>query len=211
MADYTVTRLEDVAEITDGRCPWRPIRHELGISSFGVNAWTGRSAGDRIINEHDEAGEDEELYLVMQGRARFHLDGEHVDAPAGTFVFVRPGITRTAFAEEAGTTLLALGGRPGEVYEPTGFELWAPIAPLYEQGRYEEAADLVAPLVDEHPQYPALAYNAACVASLAGRTEQAIEFLRRSIAGSPRSREWAAEDSDLDAIRDRPEFTQLVG
>ena len=47
--------------------------------------------GDRIINEHDEAGEHdlhEELYLVHQGRARFELDGERVDAAAGTFVYV---------------------------------------------------------------------------------------------------------------------------
>ena len=74
----------------------------FGITSFGVNTWTGKSAGDRIINEHDEADEHEELYLVQQGRATFELDGERVDAPAGTLVFARPGVKRTAFAEEAG-------------------------------------------------------------------------------------------------------------
>ena len=75
--------------------------------SFGVNTWTGKSAGDRIINEHDEADEHEELYLVQQGRATFELDGERVDAPAGTMVFARPGVKRTAFAEEPGTTIVA--------------------------------------------------------------------------------------------------------
>jgi hypothetical protein len=50
-----------------GRCPFPPIRHNFGITSFGVNAWTGREAGDRIINEHDEAGEDEELCVVQSG------------------------------------------------------------------------------------------------------------------------------------------------
>ena len=73
----------------------------------------GRAAGDRIINEHDEAGEQEELYLVLGGRAAFELDGERRDAPAGTFVFVEPGVKRTAFAEEAGTSIVALGGMPG--------------------------------------------------------------------------------------------------
>ena len=126
MSEYAVARLEDIDEITDGREPWRPVRHHFGITSFGINAWTGREAGDRIINEHDEEGEDEELYFVHSGRARFEFDGERVDAPAGTFVFARPGVKRTAFAEEPGTTILAAGATPGQVYTPTGWELWAP-------------------------------------------------------------------------------------
>ncbi|HET6848256.1 MAG TPA: hypothetical protein VFH74_05320 [Gaiellales bacterium] len=211
MSEYEVRHIDDIEEITDGRCPWRPVRYELGITSFGVNAWTAREPGDRLINEHDEEGEDEELYMVVSGRARFQLGSDTVDAPAGTFVFARPGLTRTAFAEEAGTTLLAMGGRPGEVYEPSGFELWAPIAPLYEQGQYEEAADRAAPLADAHPEYPGLAYNTACLESLAGRPQQAIEHLRRAIESSERFREWAQGDSDFDAVRDEPGFRELVG
>src|SRR5881396_3858883 len=138
MSDYAIARLEDIDEITDGREPWRPVRHHFGITSFGVNAWTGREAGDRIINEHDEEDEDEELYLIQQGRATFELDGERVDAPAGTLVFAHPGVKRTAFAEEAGTTIVALGGTPGKVYEPSGWEVWAPLNPLYGAGEYAE-------------------------------------------------------------------------
>ena len=99
-------------------CPYH-----FGITSFGVNAWTGREAGDRIIKEHDEAEDEdgqEELYLVQHGRARFELDGERIEAPANTLIFVRPGVKRTAFAEEPGTTIIALGGTPGKAYEPTG-------------------------------------------------------------------------------------------
>ena len=211
MSDYDVRHLDDIEEITDGRCPWRPVRHEFGITSFGVNAWTGRQAGDRLINEHDEEGEDEELYMVIAGRARFQLGDDTVDAPAGTFVFARPGLTRTAFAEEPGTTLVAIGGRPGEVYEPSGFELWAPIAPLYQEGRYAEAADQAAPLADAHPEYSGLTYNTACLESLAGRPQQAIEHLRRAIERSERWREFARGDSDFDAIREEPGFRELVG
>ena len=107
MSGYAVARLDEIDEISDGRCPWRPVRLHFGIMAFGVNAWTGRDAGDRIINEHDESEEDsqEELYLVQRGRATFELDGERVDAPAGTLVFARGGVKRTAFAEEAGTTI----------------------------------------------------------------------------------------------------------
>ena len=114
MSGYTIAHLDEIEEITDGRQPWRPVRHHFGITSFGVNTWTAREVGDRIINEHDEADdENEELYLVMQGRAVFELDGDRVDAPAGTFVLARPGVKRTAFAEEPETTILALGGTPG--------------------------------------------------------------------------------------------------
>jgi mannose-6-phosphate isomerase-like protein (cupin superfamily) len=211
MSRYGVAKLDEIDEITDGREPWRPVRAHFGIRSFGVNAWTGKETGDRIINEHDEEGEDEELYVVQSGRARFELDGESVDAPAGTYVFAEPGVKRTAYAEEAGTTLLAIGARAGQAYEPSGWELWAPIAPLYQSGQYEEVADRAKPLVEAHPEYPLLAYNLACVESLVGRKEDAIEHLRQAAEKSERLREFAIDDSDLDAIRDDPRFKELVG
>ena len=211
MSEYTVARLEEIDEISDGRCPWRPVRHHFGITSFGVNAWTGRAAGDRIINEHDEMDEDEELYLVVQGRATFELDGERVDAPAGTLVFARPGVTRTAFAEEPRTTIVAIGGQPGKAYQPTGYEVWGPLRPLYEAGRYAEVADRGRKLLEGHPEYSVVAYNVACCASLAGRPAEAIELLRLAIDGSEQCRSLAAEDSDFDPIRDEPGFRELVG
>jgi tetratricopeptide (TPR) repeat protein len=211
MSDYTVARIDEIDELSDGRCPFRPVRKHFGIMSFGVNTWTGKSAGDRIINEHDEADEHEELYLVQQGRARFELDGERVDAPAGTMVFARPGVKRTAFAEDAGTTIVAIGGTPGEVYEPSGFEVWLPINALYEAGKYAEAADRGRELIEENPGYAGLLYNVACCESLAGRTDDAIEHLRRAIDLSERFRSFAAGDSDFDPIREQPAFKELVG
>ena len=211
MSGYAVAHLDEIDEQNDGRQPWRPIRHHFGITSFGVNSWTGRTAGDRIINEHDEAEENEELYVVLQGRAVFELDGERVDAPAGTLVFAEPGVKRTAFAEEPETTIIALGGTPGEAYEPDGWELWAPLNPLYQAGEYAEAADRGRELLEAHPQYPTLFYNVACCESLAGRTTDAIEHLRQAIEMSERSRALAKDDSDFDPIRDEPAFKELIG
>ena len=211
MSEYTVARLDEIEEIEDGRCPWRPVRHHLGITSFGVNSFTAKDAGDRIINEHDEEGEHEELYLVHTGRARFELAGEMVDAPAGTLVFVERGVTRTAFAEEPGTTLVALGGEPGKAYHATGYELWAPLGPLYAAGNYAEAADRGRELLAAHPEYPDLGYNIACCESLAGRTADAIAHLRTAVEAHEPMRKWAAEDSDFDPIRDDPAFKELVG
>ena len=212
MSRYTVAQLDEIDEISDGRCPSRPIRYHFGITSFGINAWTGHQVGDRIINEHDEAevGE-EELYLVQRGRARFELDGESIDAPADTFVFVRPGAKRAAFAEEAGTTIIALGGTPGKAYQPTGFEIWAPLAPLYAAGEYAEVADRGQDLIKAHPEYPALLYNVACCESLAGRSADAIEHLRLAIERVDRFRSLAADDSDFDPTRNDPTFKELVG
>ena len=102
MDRYAVAHVDEIGELDDGRAPMRAVRHHFGITSFGVNAWIAHEAGARIINEHDEAEPDsnEELYLVLCGRASFEVDGEQFDAPAGTFVFVRPGVKRTAFGEE---------------------------------------------------------------------------------------------------------------
>jgi tetratricopeptide (TPR) repeat protein len=213
MAPYTVARLEDIGEIDDGRCPFRPVRLHFGITSFGINAWTARAAGDRIINEHDESEDEshEELYLVLQGRASFELDGDRVAAESGAFVYVPSGVRRTAFAEEPGTTLIALGGTAGAAYEPDGWELWAPLNALYHAGEYAEASDRGRALVEAHPGYSGLLYNLACCESLAGRTDDALGHLRSAVELSPRSAAYARQDSDFDAVREHPEFKELVG
>jgi hypothetical protein len=211
MSGYAVAHLDEIDEIDDGRCPSRPVRHHFGITSFGVNAWTARDVGDRIINEHDESEENEELYVVLRGRAVFELDGERLDAPAGTLVFARPGVKRTAFAEEPETSILALGGTPGKAYEPDGWELWAPLRPLYEAGEYAEAADRGRALAEAHPEYAGLFYNVACCEGLAGRTTDAVDHLRRAIDMSERFRAYAKDDSDFDPIRDEPAFKEMIG
>ena len=106
---------------------------------------------------------------MLRGHATFELDGERVDAPTGTFVFAPPGVMRTAIAEEAETTVLALGGVPGRAYEPSGWPLWAPLHPLYQDRKYDEAADRGRELLEAHPENGELLYNVACCESLAGR------------------------------------------
>ena len=210
---YQVAHLDEIDELTDGREPYRPVRHHFGITSFGITAWTGRDTGDRILNEHDEADDAdraEELYLVQRGRAVFELDGERVDAPAGTFVFAPPGVKRTAFAEEPGTTIVAIGGVPGKAYEPVGWELWAPLRRQYEAGEHEAVVERLRPMVDANPHYPLLAYNLACLESLTGRTDDALGHLRQAIDGSEQFRDFAKGDTDLDAIRGEPAFEALV-
>jgi hypothetical protein len=212
MAGYAVAHLDEIDEFADGRCHYRPIRHHLGISAFGVTAWTARAAGNLIIDEHDEGDPtaDEELFLVLRGHAVFELDGDRVDAPAGTLVFAQPRLKRTASAEEAGTIIIALEGTPGRAYEARGWELWSPLVPLYEAGEYAEVADRLRVIVEASPQYAPLFYNLACCESLSGMTTDALDHLGHAIAMSEEFRDSAKHDSDLDAIRDEPAFKQLI-
>ena len=212
MTSYGVARLGEIVEIDDGRIPWRAVRHHFGITGFGVNAWSGQNVGDRIINEHDEdePGGHEELYLVLQGRARFEIDEEQVDAPAGTFVFIPPAVKRSTFAEEPETTLLAIGGAPGAAGDTIGWEVFAPLNKAYNAGNYAEAAEQGRQLLGEHNQYAVLFYNVACCESLTGQTELALEHLKQAIELSEDFRTAAREDSDLDPIREQPEFKELL-
>ena len=212
MAEYRVARIEEIEEIDDGREPLRPIRHHLGITAFGITSWTAKKAGDRIINEHaeDQPNDPEELYVVLDGHARFEVGDDTVDAPQGTLVFVPPGPRRTAFAEADGTTVLAIGATAGQAYEPSGWEVFAPLYPLYRSGDYEGYIEQAKQLIEAHPEYGSALYNLACVESLAGRKEDAIEHLRIAIERWPRSKELAPGDSDFDAIRDEPGFKELI-
>jgi len=212
MASYAVAHLDEIEEFADAGCHYLPIRHHLGITAFGVTAWTAHAAGDLVINEHDEDDPtaDEELFLVLRGHAVFDLDGSQVDAPAGTLVFAPPRTKRSATAKQAGTTIIALEGTPGKAYEARGWELWAPLAPLYEAGDYAMVADRLAALVAANPQYPMLFYNLACCESLSGRTSDALVHLQRAIEMSEEFRGSAKDDSDMDPIRKETAFKQLI-
>ena len=212
MVGYAVAQLDDIEELSDAGCHYRPIRHHMGITAFGVTAWTARAAGERVINEHDEGDPtaDQELFLVLRGHAVFEIDGDRVDAPAGTLVFAPPRTRRTASAQQDGTTIIAVEGTPGRGYEARGWELWAPLAPLYGAGRYAEVADRLRALVAASPQYPMLFFNLACCESRCGRTRDAIDHLRHAMEMSEEFRATAKTDPDLDPIRDEPAFRQLV-
>ena len=172
----------------------------------------GRRCGRRpIINEYDEDSEPaEELFVVVSGRAVFQLEGEQMEAPAGTLVFAPQGTRRTAVAAEPATTILVIDGAPGKAYDATGWELWAPLSPLYDQGKHAELRARLEALIAANPQYPMLVYNLACSDALSGHTAAAIDHLRRAVDASEKFRANAREDSDFDSIRDEPSFKALI-
>jgi hypothetical protein len=117
----------DYPDATDG--DFHLVRRHFDIRAFGVNGITG-DAGDEMVEPHHERDDEvnrtdghEELFAVTSGHAVFSVDGETVDAPAGTLVFVRdPSLLRSARATADGTAILAIGGRPGAPFEISRWE-----------------------------------------------------------------------------------------
>ena len=121
---YRVLDLEEAA-LAAGEDDRRRVqlRRDLDIAAFGVSAIYQAKAGEPVIGKHDEvspfADGHEELYVVIKGGCTFSVEGDEIDAHAGTAVFVRdPAATRSSVATEDGTIVLAVGGRRGEAYSP---------------------------------------------------------------------------------------------
>jgi uncharacterized cupin superfamily protein len=122
MPSYETAHIDDMAA---KQWPhWNPIRHHFGIETFGMNAYR-RNAGESAVPEHDESASGApELFYVASGHATFSVDGDEIDAPAGTCVWVKDaGAKRAATAKVDGTLVLAVGAAAaGEAYAPAGWD-----------------------------------------------------------------------------------------
>jgi mannose-6-phosphate isomerase-like protein (cupin superfamily) len=202
---FRAARLDELDRIAVAGTIFRPVRRTLGVSAFGVNAYTADRAGDELIEPHDEtsagSAKHEELYVVVAGRATFTVDGEQVDAPAGALVLVPPGVKREAVASADDTSVVVVGGPPGAAGPISPFEYWYAATPAYDQGDYARAYEIAAEGLDHHPENGTLHYNLACYAALAGERDAALRHLRTAFDNDPRTRGFADEDGDLDSIR----------
>ena len=200
-------RLEEVDGIpVFGTLVWKPVRRTLGVTAFGINAYTATAAGDEVVEDHTEAQlGHEEIYAVIAGHATFTVDGEEVDAPAGTLVYLDdPAQRRSAVAKEPNTTVLAIGGLPGR-HEISPWEYYFPALPHMRAGDWDAARRLLEEALAEH-DFPVLHYQLACVEAQAGNGDRALEELNVAVAAAERFREHAATDEDLASIRDDPRF-----
>ncbi|HET7573094.1 MAG TPA: hypothetical protein VFJ77_10570 [Gaiellaceae bacterium] len=190
-----------------GTLVWKPVRRTLGITAFGINAYTAAAAGDEVVEKHTETQlGHEEVYAVVSGHAVFTVDGEEVDAPAGTLVYLDdPAQERSAVAREPGTTVLAVGGVPG-THEPSAWEYFFPAFPHLRERRFEEAKGLIREGLAAKPDHPALLYHLACAEALAGEPDAALEHLNAAVAREERFRAFAQEDEDFASLRDDPRF-----
>jgi tetratricopeptide (TPR) repeat protein len=208
---YTILTLDQVETASHRGSNLIPVRHTLGFQPAGVNAWIA-DTGAQLIPPHEEDSGNEELYVVVRGRATFTVGDETADAPAGTFVFVPAGVHRTAAAAEDGTIVFVVGGTVGEAFTAGGWDSFA-LADTYRQaGRYEEGRAIMKQLIAEKPEYWATTYNAGCFEALAGDADAAFEHLQRAkeLDTEGDSAQYFREDSDLDPIRDDPRFQELL-
>jgi tetratricopeptide (TPR) repeat protein len=208
VSGYETARIADL-ERPDG---WSPIRRFFEIRSFGVNAWTGKEAGTAVIPDHDEEPTGhEELYLVIAGHAKFNIEGEEIDAPSGTLVFVRdPSKKRGATAHVAATTVLSIGGKPGDAYRTRSWETNRDVFALLDQGEHAEAKRLLTEALDHYDDRSELLYNLACAEAQLGELDAALEHLQAAVTERPSFTEYAMQDDELAPLRSDPRFSALV-
>jgi tetratricopeptide (TPR) repeat protein len=203
-------RLDEIEPISvvNDTLLWRPVRRTLGIGAFGMNAYVAHNAGDDVVEEHTEQSlGHEEVYFVLAGRATFTLDEETLDAPAGTFVFVRdPAVKRYARAEEPETAVLAIGGPREAVYEPSPWEDFFAAEKHRAAGDYEAYLAELQDAAARRPDHPATLYNLACAEALAGRDDDAVAHLSRAFELRPELADMAGDDADLATLRERPDW-----
>jgi mannose-6-phosphate isomerase-like protein (cupin superfamily) len=207
-----VVHIDDVEPIAGpATLTWRPVRATLGVRAFGTNAYTADEPGVDVVEPHTESLElaHEELYFVHRGRATFTIDGEQIDAPAGTYVFVPdPASHRHAVAAEAGTTVLSFGGPA--TFEPSAWEWTFRATAARKAGDLEHARAVLEEALGSFPDSAAVHYELACFEATSGHRDAALARLGEAIARNPEVATWARDDEDFASLRDDSEFAELI-
>ena len=203
-----VLRLADLDRIAVAGTIMRPIRRPLGVSAFGVNAYTGATAGDLVIEPHDElnpgGGRHEELYVVLTGHADVRARRRRARR-AGRARSCSPSPSsiarRRARADD--TTVLVIGGKPGAAGPPSPFEYYFVAAgERSRRGRTRSAPRGSSTTRTTRRCTTTSRATRRC----AGQREDALRHIGIAFEGEPKTREWARDDSDLDSIRTRSEL-----
>jgi mannose-6-phosphate isomerase-like protein (cupin superfamily) len=144
-----------------------PLRRRFGLRAFGLNCWTA-PVGRPVVERHSEPDGDEEVYVVVSGQVRFTVGEDVFDAGPETVVYVPPDTLREAIVVEPETFVLAIGARPGVVFEAKSWEdFQVAFSEARERGE-EDARALLSEMLVREPEAWQPAYNAACFETLAG-------------------------------------------
>jgi quercetin dioxygenase-like cupin family protein len=200
--------LDGVREGPSAGSRWLPLRAALGVQAFGVSAYRGEP-GEAVVPEHREVGEGagnhQELYVVVRGAARFEVDDESFDAPAGTLVLVERGERRRAEATEPQTVVLAVGAPVGEAYRIAPWEYGSRAAYARAAGDIDELDRIVVEGTATYGNHVTMQIGRACVAAQRGRLDDARAELARAY-DDPDFGDWAraeaAAEPLLAALRD---------
>ncbi len=197
MRDWTAVNVDEVEAVSwqGTQLQWRPIRHALGAHLIGMAAFTAERTGQPLIEPHRESADGrghEEVYVVLRGRAAFTLDGEPLDAPAGTLIRVDSQVHRQATAAEDDTAVIALGGDPS--FRPSASE-WLERARPHLPG--ERGRAILDELHAERPGSPGDLIGQALLAAAEGDADTATARLREVLGAHPEYRPALAADPQL--------------
>ena len=125
MSDFRVVKIDDMEAIAFGT--FRRARAELDVTAFGLQILDLPPNLD-AYPEHDHAEDgQEEVYFVLRGSGEVEIDGERVPIDPDTAVSIKAGTRRKLWPGPDGLRVIAIGGKPGAIYEGKDFsELGAP-------------------------------------------------------------------------------------
>ena len=209
---YEILSLDDLERLksSDGELTMLPLRRTLDFRAYGVNGWLGEQAGDTVIEPHRETSGQEELYVVVRGRAHFTVGEEELEAGPGTLIHVPGDTFRVAKAAAADTIVLALGAKAGEAWEPGAWDDFFVAFAKQRAGDSTGARALVEDILARDDDWRG-AYNAACFEALDGNPDAAFAHLERAVSGDAQAREWARGDADFELLHADPRWQELVG
>lgn len=102
--DVAFTKLD-----RDSQERFQTLRRDLGVSSFGMNLMLLQPRQRSRVHIH---GQQEEVYLVLEGSGRIKVEDEIVDLAQWDAIRIPGGVTRALESGERGMTILAIGGNP---------------------------------------------------------------------------------------------------
>lgn len=119
---YTIKSIDEFEEMEgSGGATWRLARKTLGAEAFGFNVVDIEAGGE--IPAHDHAGDNqEEVFIILEGKGTIVADGEEHDAPAGTFCRFAPEVNRTVRnTSDASVRALLIGVPVDSGYQGMGW------------------------------------------------------------------------------------------
>ena len=213
MSGYAVAQIDEIDEISDGRCPWRPVRFHLvsrPSASMRLQLIRWAIGSSTSTTSHRSMTCRRSCTSSSEGARRSSSTASGWTHPRAHSSSFAPPLSGQRSLRSRGRRSSRSAELRGRRTRPQGGEIWMPLHHLYESGEYAEAADQGRELIEAHPEYAGPLYNLACCESLAGRTDDAIKHLRLAIDRHEPFRSLAAEDSDFDPIRDEAAFKELV-
>ena len=118
-----------------------------------------------------------------------------------------PAVKRGAVGT-SGTTVLAVGAKPGEAFSPSDWERSAQALRYWPTEEWDRAIEVLEGHLVDTPENAGVHYNLACAHARAGHSKEALEYLSRAVELRETFLEYAQTDDDLASIRDDPAFPQ---